>query len=102
MLFMSSAITRMKGKFPPHIHADWRASVVSAEDWLIEGMRRDPEVIERGIKIHSIAPAGVVSPFHSGGEIPESRLIPINNVVNAVVKVLASNKSEDIQLIPEE
>lgn len=100
MLFLSSAITRMKGKFPPHIHADPHASVISAEDWLIDGMRHDTEVIRRNIKIHRIAPSAVDTPFHEKGQTPVP-LIPIEVVVKAVVDAIGGDEEVDRQILPE-
>lgn len=99
MLFISSAITRMKGKFPSHIHADPHASVIAAEDWLIDGMRHDPEVQKRKIKIHRIAPSAVDTPFHKEGQTPVP-LIPIKTVVDEVMEALSSDKVVDKQILP--
>ena len=96
-LFLLSAITRMKGKFPPNIHADYHASVIAAEDWLIDGMRHDPAVQKRNIKIHRLAPAAVDTPFHHGGlKLP--RFIPISDVANEAVLALESTKHIDKQI----
>ncbi len=100
-VFISSAITRLKGKFPQGAHPDYHASVIAAEDWLIEGMRRDPVVIERKLKIHRIAPAGVDTPFHEGGFVPKSQLFPVSVVAREVLQALASDENVDKQLVPE-
>lgn len=97
-VFLSSAITRLKDKFPPAMHAHYHASVIAAEDWLIEGMRHDPVVAERQIKIHRLAPAAVDTPFHHGGPQPP-KLIPVGLVAEEVVRALGSDKHVDKELL---
>lgn len=97
-LFISSAITRLKGQFPPFLQCYHYASAISAEDWLIEGMRNDPAVIERNIKIHRIAPAAVDTPFHRPGPKPP-RLIPMSEVVEEIVAALQSETHVDKMIL---
>lgn len=97
-LFLSSAITRLKDQFPPFLQCYHYASAISAEDWLIEGMRNDPAVIERGIKIHRIAPAAVDTPFHRSGPHPP-RLIPMDEVVSEIVSALNSEVHVDKMIL---
>ncbi|MEK7629756.1 MAG: SDR family oxidoreductase [Patescibacteria group bacterium] len=91
-VFISSAITRLKGQFPPFLQAYHYASVISAEDWLVDGMRHDPTVIERKIKIHRIAPISVDTPFHSGVPKPP-KMLAVDEVVDEIARAL---KSEDV------
>lgn len=93
-VFLSSAITRLKGQFPPFLQAHYHASVISAEDWLIDGMRADPVVAKRNIKIHRIAPAAVDSPFHRTGPRPP-KLIPVETVVSEIIDALNSDEHID-------
>lgn len=97
-LFLSSAITRLKGQFPPFLQCYHYASAIASEDWLIEGMRNDPAVIERGIKIHRIAPAAVDTPFHRPGPKPP-RLIPMSEVVEEIVAALQSDIHVDKMIL---
>ncbi len=97
-LFLSSAITRHKGKLPSFLHAHYHASVIAAEDWLIDGMRHDTEVIERGIKIHRIAPGAVDTPFHIGGPKPP-KMISVADVAEEVYTALHSDTHVDKELI---
>ncbi len=96
-LFLSSAITRFKGNLP--IQAHYHAGVISAEDWLIDGMRADPLVEKKNIKIHRIAPGAVDTPFHHGEGLRPPKMTPISDVVREVVSALASNTTVDKQLI---
>lgn len=99
-VFLSSAITRLRGNFPPFLQAHYHASVVSAEDWLVEGMRHDPEVVNRGIKIHRLALAAVDTPFHCGRSRPSAaRLIPVEKVAREVVLACASETEVDKQIL---
>ncbi len=96
-VFMSSAITRFPmDKFP--IPAHYHASVISAEDWLIAGMRSDPTVKERNIKIHRIAPIAIDTPFHHTGQQPPKKL-PVELVVDEIVAALESDEHVDKQLL---
>ena len=100
-VFISSAITRLKGKFPPFLHAHGYAGTKAAEDWLIDGMRHDPVVKKREIKIHRIAPAAVDTPFHHGEGPQPPKLVPIEVVANQVVHALASDEDVDLDILPE-
>mgnify|MGYP001559238563 CR=1 FL=1 len=97
-VFITSAITRLKGQFPPFLHAHHYASAISAEDWLVDGMRHDPAVIARKIKIHRVAPAAVDTPFHHGGPKPPN-LIPVSTVVEEVIRALESDEVVDTQIV---
>ena len=97
-VFISSAITRLRGNFPPFLQAYHHASVIDAEDWLIDGMRHDPLVVERKIKIHRLAPAAVDTPFHQAGPRPP-KLISIDTVVAEVVSAIESNEYIDKQIL---
>lgn len=97
-VFISSAITRLKGHFPPFLHAHYHASVISAEDWLVDGMRHDPMIANRKIKVHRIAPAAVKTPFHEGGPQPP-KLIPIFTVAEEVLRALRSDEVVDQQIL---
>lgn len=97
-VFISSAITRLKGQFPAFLQAHHHASVISAEDWLIDGMRHDPTVTNRKIKIHRIAPAAVSTSFHESGPKPP-KLIPVETVVHEVLDALESETVVDKQLL---
>lgn len=97
-VFMSSAITRLKDQFPPFLQAHYHASVIGALDFLVDGMRQDPAVIERRIKIHRIAPAAVDTPFHATGPKPP-KLIPVGEVVEEIIKALQSEEVVDKQII---
>jgi len=99
-VFMSSAITRLKGKpFPPFLHAHHHASVIGAGDWLMDGMREDPMVAERRIKIHRIAPAAVNTPFHDiEPRVP--KMVSIATVAERIVFALGSPVVIDEQLVP--
>ncbi|MGB9608792.1 MAG: SDR family NAD(P)-dependent oxidoreductase, partial [Minisyncoccia bacterium] len=97
-VFISSAITRLKGQFPPFLQAHYHASVISAEDWLIEGMRNDPLIIKRKIKVHRVAPAAVDTPFYQGYQGPKPKLIPIERVAKEIVHALQSEEIVDKQI----
>ncbi len=97
-VFLSSAITRLKGQFPSFLQAHYHAGVIAAEDWLIDGMRADPTVQTHKIKIHRLAPVAVDTPFHYRGPKP-SKLIPISEVVNEVVTALGSQVEVDKQIL---
>ena len=97
-VFISSAITRLRGKFPPFLQAYHHASVIDAEDWLVDGMRHDPIVAERKLKIHRLAPAAVDTPFHQSGPRPP-KLLPISTIVDEVVSALESDTEIDKQVL---
>lgn len=102
-VFMSSSATRLlqmpRDKRPP-INIYHHLAVIAAEDALIEGMRMDPEVKQRGIKIHRIAPAAIGdSPFHSGGpKLPVT--VTTAEVVGAIVKSLDAEDHQDVVMVP--
>lgn len=96
-VFISSAITRLKGQFPPFLQAHYHASVISAEDWLVDGMRHDPIIAEREIKVHRVAPAAVDTLFHRGGPQPP-KLIPISTVVEEIIRALQNKEVVDKQI----
>lgn len=96
-VFISSAITRLKGQFPPFLQAHYHASVISAGDWLVDGMRHDPVIVKRKIKVHRVAPAAVDTPFHHGGPKPQ-KLISISAVVEEIVHALESDQHVDKQI----
>jgi len=93
----SSAVTRLKGAFPPFLQAHYHASVISALDWLIEGMRHDPVMAGMGIKIHRLAPIAVNTPFHTGGPRPP-KLLEVEDVVREVLAALASEETVDKEI----
>lgn len=97
-VFISSAITRLKGQFPPFLQAHYHASVIAAEDWLVDGMRHDPMITDHRIKVHRLAPAAVDTPFHHGGPQPP-KLIPISTVVEEVIQALQSEEVVDKQIL---
>jgi NADP-dependent 3-hydroxy acid dehydrogenase YdfG len=97
-VFLSSAITRLKGQFPPFLQAHYHASVVGAQDWLIDGMRHDPIVIDRRILIHRLAPAAVATSFHDCEPKPP-RLVPVEDVVTEVVGALKSDSLVDKEIL---
>jgi NAD(P)-dependent dehydrogenase (short-subunit alcohol dehydrogenase family) len=97
-VFLSSAITRLKGQFPPAMQAHYHASVISAEDWLIDGMRHDPSVIKEKIKVHRLAPMAVDTSFHKGRPLPSPSLSR-GKVAAEVLAALASDVVVDKQLI---
>lgn len=97
-IFISSAITRLRGKFPPFLQAYHHASVIDAEDWLVEGMRHDPLVVERKIKIHRLAPSAIDTPFHRVGPKPP-KLLPTSAVIEEVALALASDTEIDKQIL---
>jgi len=96
-VFISSAVTRLKGAFPPFLQAHYHASVISALDWLIEGMRHDPVMAGMGIKIHRLAPIAVNTPFHTGGPRPP-KLLEVEDVVREVLAALASEETVDKEI----
>lgn len=96
-VFLSSAITRFD-TFPSAIQAHYHASVIAAQDWLVRGMRHDPNVISRNIKIHRIAPSAVDTPFHHGGPQPP-KLLPVTFVAEEVFRALESEEVVDKQLL---
>jgi NAD(P)-dependent dehydrogenase (short-subunit alcohol dehydrogenase family) len=96
-VFLSSAITRLRGKFPPFLQAYHYASVIAAEDWLIEGMRHDPMTAKRRIKVHRLAPIAVDTHFHRSGPKPP-RLLPIGAVVEEILHALESPVDIDKQI----
>ncbi|OHA20103.1 MAG: hypothetical protein A2836_01435 [Candidatus Taylorbacteria bacterium RIFCSPHIGHO2_01_FULL_45_63] len=96
-VFISSAITRLKGQFPPFLQAHHYASAISAKDWLVEGMRHDPITTRRRIKVHRLAPVAVDSPFFDGSPRPPE-IIPISTVVDEIVLALESEEIVDKQI----
>jgi NAD(P)-dependent dehydrogenase (short-subunit alcohol dehydrogenase family) len=92
-VFITSAITRLKGKMPPFLQAYHYASAMSACEWLIDGMRNDPAVISRNILVHRLAPGAVDTPFHHTG--PKSRLVSLDEVSREIVRALNSKKCVD-------
>ncbi len=97
-LFMSSAITKVSDdQWPPFLHAHYHAGMIAAEDYLIRGMRIDPAVKSRGIKIHRIAPGAVNTPFHHGGPFSSSA-VSVDTVGNAVVEALECETVVDRQI----
>ncbi|MFA6415034.1 MAG: hypothetical protein WC217_02615 [Candidatus Paceibacterota bacterium] len=107
-VFMSSAITRILQMPPitrPPIHPYHHIAVIVAEDALIEGMRMDPEVAKRGIKIHKIMPPAISdSPFHKtesdiGPRPPIT--VTTGEVVKAITKSLLALSHEDVLMLPQ-
>lgn len=99
-VFISSAVTRFKGtEVPGRLQFHAHAGVIAAEDWLVDAMRRDPIVIERGIKIHRIAPAAVDTPFHSGCGLKSLRLIAVVSVVAKVLEALSADAVVDEMMV---
>lgn len=96
-VFISSAITRLKGQFPSFLQAHYHASVISAEDYLIDGMRHDPMIAERKIMVHRIAPTAVDTHFHREGPKPP-KLIPITTVAEEIIGALQSEECVDKQI----
>ncbi len=98
-LFISSAITRVsEDQWPPTLHAHYHAGMIAAEDYLIRGMRIDPAVKSRGIKIHRIAPGAVNTSFHHGGPFLASA-VSVNTVGEAVVDALESESVVDREIL---
>ena len=100
-VFMSSAATRllqMPRDARPPIHIYHHLAAIAAEDALIEGMRMDPEVKKRNIKIHRIAPPAIGdSPFHNGSEGPRPPMtVTTTSVVDAIVKSLLVGDHVDL------
>jgi len=97
--FISSAITRLTDEeWPSFLQAHYHAAMISAEDWLIRGMRMDPAVKRRGIKIHRLAPKAVDTPFHQHEHGPKPpQLLSVETVVEKIVSSLTSEKTVDEQ-----
>jgi len=97
-LFITSAITRFE-VLPPFLHAYHHTSVIAAEDWLIRGMRADPTVVGRNIKIHRIAPSAINTAFHHAGPKPP-KLLQIADVAGAVMEAIESDVNVDRVMLP--
>jgi len=97
MVFISSAITRFKYDWPEFLQAHYYASVISAGDWLLAGMRMDPLVREKQIRIHRIAPAAIDSPFHIGSKSPD--LVPVEIVVQEILLAMDSTDYVDKEIL---
>jgi NAD(P)-dependent dehydrogenase (short-subunit alcohol dehydrogenase family) len=98
MVFVTSAITRLKGVMPAGLHMHYHAGVIAAEDWLIEGMRADPRVVKHDIKIHRIAPGAADTPFHATGPRPAA-LLPVRLVVAAIATAIRWPTDVDTSLV---
>jgi NAD(P)-dependent dehydrogenase (short-subunit alcohol dehydrogenase family) len=98
-IFITSAITRLKGHFPPFLQAYHHAAVISAEDWLVEGMRNDPAVKRGEIMVHRIAPGAVDTSFHHGSKIQPPTMLPTERVVQEIRSALESNTEVDKELL---
>jgi len=101
--FMSSAATRLLLmpllKRPP-LHIYHHLAAVAAGQALVEGMRMDPAVKERGIKIHQIMPPAIIdSPFHENGpELPTT--VTTRQVVDTIVsKALPADVHGDFNMV---
>ena len=103
-VFMSSAATRLlqmpRDKRPPALNIYPHLAVMAAEDALIEGMRMDPAVIDRDIKIHKIMPPAIGdSPFHRGGpKLPTT--VTTEEVVRAICSCLPARNHQDVNMVP--
>ena len=95
-IFISSAITRMRGKLPVGAHAEYHGASISAMNWLIDGMRKDPEVREWGVKIHRLAPGALDTPFHDKNG-PGPALLPVGFLVDAIRACLEATDNVDEQ-----
>jgi len=91
-LFMSSAATRLLSvprEARPPIQIYHHLAAIAAEDALIEGMRMDPEVKRRGIKVHRIMPPAIRdSPFH---EVSNGPKLPVTVTTAQVVDAIVSS-----------
>jgi NAD(P)-dependent dehydrogenase (short-subunit alcohol dehydrogenase family) len=104
-VFMSSATTRIlqmpRDERPP-IHIYHHLAAIAAEDALIEGMRMDPEVKKRDIKIQRIVPPAIGdSPFHQvegGPKLPVT--VTTAEVVDAIIGSLSAQSHQDVLMVP--
>jgi hypothetical protein len=100
---LSSAITRFTpDQLPPEIHAGHYLTATTAKDMLVECLRCDPTVCERGLLIHRLAFGAVDTPFHRDCKHTPSVMLPVKFVANQVVAALASDEVVDKQFLPEE
>lgn len=98
-IFIASAITRLKGNFPPFLHAHHYAAAISAKDWLVEGMRHDLATKKREILVHRIAPEAVDTGFHHRGKIQPQAMLPLKRVVGEIRSALKSATEVDKELL---
>lgn len=90
-VFMSTAATRileMPLSERPPVHIYHHLAAIAAQDALIQGMRMDPNVDVRGIKIHTVRPPRIVdSPFHqSDAGLPPGSTAPVGVTTQQVVE----------------
>ena len=103
-VFISSAATRlltMPREQRPPIHIYHHLAAIAAEDALIEGMRMDPEVKKRGIKIDRIMPPAISdSPFHKVEGGPKLKVtVTTAQVIDAIVSSLTAVDHQDVLMI---
>jgi len=103
--YLSGAATRilqMPRVMRPHIQMYPHVAMLSAMDALIEGMRMDPMVEERNIKIHLIKPPAIGdSPFHKvKGGLKLLVSVTTDEVVDAIVRSLDAESHLDILVEP--
>ena len=74
--------------FSGHHQVYTHVSITHAQRELIMGMRRDPDVTAKKIRIHILTP-NLESPF-TEGELPHDRACPLDTVVEEVSSMLVA------------
>lgn len=91
IVVVSSAITRLNdAPAPPFLTVGHYAAAKAAQDALIGWLRKDQNILEKGIKIHRLAPPAVDSPFHVGTpeQFSPPALLPVGVISSAAVMAL--------------
>lgn len=101
VVVISSAITRLTdATCPPWLHAGHYAAAKAAQDELVRWFRRDPNIKDRNILVHRLAPAAVDTPFHQGCQHQPPAMLSVDDVANRVIDCLQSTAVIDEIMMP--
>lgn len=101
IVVISSAITRLTDTTcPPWLHAGHYAAAKAAQDELVRWFRRDPNMKDRNILVHRLAPAAVDTPFHQGCQHQPPAMLSVDDVADRVIDCLQSTVVIDEIMMP--
>jgi NAD(P)-dependent dehydrogenase (short-subunit alcohol dehydrogenase family) len=101
VVVISSAITRLTdATCPSWLHAGHYAAAKAAQDELVRWFRRDPNIKDRNILVHRLAPAAVDTPFHQGCQHQPPAMLSVDDVAQRVLDALQSTAVIDEIMMP--
>ncbi|HBE90024.1 MAG: hypothetical protein A3E37_00140 [Candidatus Andersenbacteria bacterium RIFCSPHIGHO2_12_FULL_46_9] len=101
VVVISSAITRLTDETcPPWLHAGHYATAKAAQCELVRWFRRDPNIKDRNILVHRLAPAAVDTSFHQGCQHQPPAMLSVDDVAQRVLDALQSTAVIDEIMMP--